>query len=478
MTRGSKRACVSLLSQLRCCRTHIAFVFMKLETHGTKVFLATDEGLLHVPGTLYLNEKYWNPHTKQVAARALRVWVRFATAFDIDLAARTLEGRWLTEVEMKALRYLVFRPIYEIESMPDLAVRRIASATKRDEPNLAKGAVEPNTAVKQLVGIADFLTWFHRKVLEPRMPVGSSVAAALRQQVENAAHEMKRAVGGTKAAHPHRIRSVPTQRFLQIYSAVFLRWQEIFRTAAGRSSGNAARDRAIVLLAGEGVRPGAIGNIALADFRWQGGLYPAYLRLVDNTGRRAEKVNTRTPVQKGAASLQNYNSEITVPIWPTTAHAIQQYIDGEREVVVTQGLRNRSKGFLFLADHGGPIGDRGTIARVFRRAGKSLSKIGLLSKDPADPYLDGESYDFDAYLLRHSAASLFYATKALAMNPDVVIDLMKMRFGWSTASGMPALYAQRAISNAASLTVDEYMESLFAEARLSQHSNGQGNGRG
>jgi hypothetical protein len=220
--------------------------------------------------------------------------VRVATAFDIDLAVRALEGRWLTEGEKKALRYLAFRPIEEIESMPDQAVRCIASATKDGEPRETKGAVEPNTAVKQLVGIANFLTWFHSKILEPRMPIGSSVSSVLRRQVDECASELKKAVKGTKMGHPHRIKSVPTERFLQIYSAVYLRSADIFRTDRGRLGSNVARDRAMVLLAGEGVRPGAIGNVARADFRWEGKLEPGYLTIKDNTSRRGTKVSTST----------------------------------------------------------------------------------------------------------------------------------------------------------------------------------------
>lgn len=443
---------------------------MRLETHGSKVYLTSDSGILHVPGTLYLNESYANPHTKHVVARALRVWVRLADAFSIDLAARALAGRWLTEAEKKALRYLVFRPIEQIELMSDRAVTTIASATKDKEPNERAGAVEPNTALKQLVGIADFLLWFHTKILEPRMPIGSAVSETLQRRVEICAKELKEGVRGTKALHPHRIRSMPTERFMLIYSSVFLRSADLLRTQSGKIGCNHLRDRAIILLAAEGMRPGAIGNVALADFKWTGKKERGYVTIKDNTARRTKKLSTSTPVQKGAASSQNYNSEITIAIWPTTAQAIQDYIKSERVAVITRTLRNRSEGFLFLAEHGGPIGDRGTIAHVFRRMGKGLTEIGLLSKDPADPYLHGEVYDFDAYLLRHSSVSLFYAKKIQTKGVDVVMDLMKMRFGWSKESDMPALYAQRAMSDAASLTVDDYMESLLAEANVSKNA--------
>lgn len=41
---------------------------------------------------------------------------------------------------------------------------------------------------------------------------------------------------------------------------------------------------------------------------------------------------------------------------------------------------------------------------------------------------------------------------------------MKLRFGWSQASDMPRLYALRAMSDAASLTVDDFVESLLMDA--------------
>jgi len=444
---------------------------MKIKTYGSKVFLETDTDILYVPGTLYLNEIYANHHSKHVSAKALRVWIRLADAFEIDLAARALEGRWLKEVEKKALRHLVFRPIEEIESMSDRSVRNIASATNDKEPNMRHGAVAPNTATKQLTGIANFLSWFYKKILQPRMPTRSTTSDVLKEQVELCAMELKKGVRGTKSLHPHLIRSLPTERFLQIYSAVYLRASELLKTDGGKIGSNLLRDRAMILLASEGLRPGAIGNIALADFKWSGMKTPGYVVIKDNTARRSKGLSTSTPVQKGAAGSQNYNSEFIMTIWPTTARAIQDYIDSERVAATTWGLRNRSEGFLFLADHGGPIGDRGTVAHVFRRASKGLTNMGLLSKAPGDPYLDGEIYPFHAYVLRHSAASLFYATRSLMMNVDVVTDLMKMRFGWSMGSGMPALYAQRAMSNAASITVDDYMESLFAEAMIAKSTD-------
>jgi len=437
---------------------------MRLETQGSKVYLVNSGGVLHASGTLFLNQVSTNPHTLAVLARAIRVWARLATAFDIDLATRALDARWLSEREKSALKAIVFSPIEDIEKMSDHAVRDFGLAAKVDKTVKRFSSVESNTARKQLVGIAKYLEWFYWTIIAPRLPLNSPAGHYLQTQVKNCSDDLKAAVAGTQTTTPYRIRSVPTERFLQIYSAVFLEYREIFRTSSGNLSATAARDRAMILLAGEGVRPGAIGNLALADFRWEGHNSPGYLSFKDNTFRRNSTVKQQTPVQKGASN-QSYNSLITIQVWATTAQAIQHYIDGERQENILRGQRNRSRGFLFLGAHGGPIDDRGTISRIFRQASGGLAKMGLLDRDPKDPYLEEDLYYFHAYLLRHSAASLFFATKSMEMKGDVVMDLMKKRFGWSDHSAMPALYAKRAMTDSASLTLDDYMEALFLEAK-------------
>lgn len=440
---------------------------MKIEPALASVVLATADGVVHAPFTIYLNEHFSNPNTLDAVRRSLRLLLRLADAFDIDLAGRALKGRLLTEVEKKALRQLVFLPVQVAESMSDRAVRQVASVRKRTSQGPSR-LVESNTASKHLVHIADFLVWYHDRVLDPRLPVGSPTAQALAQDVAKCTSDLKRAVGKTKTSHPHQIRSVPAKRFLEIYSALFLVPHDVFQATHSDGHCNLLRDRSMVLLAAEGVRPGAIGNFALADFTWGGGSEPGYIRIRDNLNRRAKRVTTGTPRQKGIASSQQYSSELLMKLWPTTAMAIQAYIDGERKAVTAKTLRNKSKGFLFLAEHGGAIGDRSTINNVFKRAGLGLRQLGLLARAKDDPYLDGEHYDFCPYLLRHSAASLFYASKLQEAPDEVVQDLMKLRFGWSQQSSQPKRYAQRAMSDAASVTVNDFMDSLLEEARGSR----------
>lgn len=445
---------------------------MKIETVYSHVILTTDEQVVHVPFMLYLNTRYDNPHSKMVAARALRAFVRLVDAFDIDIASRALEARCLTEGEKASLYQLVYYPIERIEAMSDKAVRTIASAQKEKDSSRIKGTVEPNTAFKQLWQIANFLIWYHDKVLHPRMPLSSGVTEALRYAYESCATELKNAVRGTKSAHPHQIKSLPNQRLLDIYKALYIRSEDVLQTKSGKPGGNLMRDRALVLLAAEGIRPGAIGNIGYKDFKWAGGKEHGYIVIRDNTPRRLKPLSIATPTQKGLRSKQNYNSEITVSIWPTTAKAIREYIDGARQEITSRTLRNKSEGFLFLAEHGGPIGDRGTISTVFKRAGVGLRRLGLLAKDEKDPYLDGEEYDFKAYVLRHSAASLFYSYKKLENKNGVVVeDLMKSRFGWTPMSDKPRLYARRAMTDEASITVEDFMASLLTEAKPAKRAN-------
>jgi len=86
-------------------------------------------------------------------------------------------------------------------------------------------------------------------------------------------------------------------------------------------------------------------------------------------------------------------------------------------------IENQSKGFLFLADHGGPINNRGTITHIFREAARGLAEKGLLSRDPRDPYLNDESYEFSAYLLR---------THQLRFITRLKLSLCEAKLSWTT----------------------------------------------
>lgn len=432
---------------------------MELVRAKERTLLLTADGRIHAPFSIYLNMTFGSPHTRASVAVGLHLLDLFIRAFSVNLEQRALEGQCLFEGEKEALRQMAYRPIADIERMSQQMVRRFAKTTSDLEPLDRDGAVQPNTAAQRLRQIAGFLEWYQRVIIEPGMPLGSPTTDALRRSYESCCQWLNTAIGGTKTSHPHSIRSAPRDTLLAIYRKVYVDPETVFLAPSRRPAATLMRDRAIVLLAAEGVRPGAIGNVQLADFRWSGGREGGYLRIRDNLAKRGTRITTATPTQKGIRSTQPYNSDISIKLWSTTCAAIQEYVDGERQAVIGKTLKNPSKGFLFVGEHGRPIASRATLAAVFKRAERGLRPRGLLARAPTDPYLEGDEYDFVAYMLRHSAASLFYELNAV--RPDVTSQ-MKSRFGWSAKSNMPALYARRGINDRASVDLMEFQGSLHA----------------
>lgn len=435
---------------------------MRLVIAKGSTLLLNQDGTINSPFSLFLNYKFSNPHTRESTATGLRLFHRFVSAHSINLAHRALVGQCLKPSEIPMLVQLAYRPIAEVERMEDAMIRRITKANP-DKPAMdIKGAVEPNTAARRLDQIGNFLDWYFKNILDQRI-LGTLSREELRQRYNQTINELKGWINGTASSHHHQIQSLPQERFLQIIREIFLNPAISFMTVSGDPSATMMRDRAIGLLAAEGLRPGAIGNLTLADFRWRPGDPNGYICIRDNTAKRQSRITTNTPVQKGARSTtQSYNSEITVKLWPWTCMAIHEYLCGERGAVTGRQLRNMTKGFLFVAEHGEPIGDRTTLSAVFKRLERGLMARGLLDTAPSDPYHNGSHYSLTAYTLRHSAATLFFSSKR---HESDVFDQMRERFGWSEKSKMPELYARRAISDSASLDMIEFFEVLINDSK-------------
>lgn len=348
------------------------------------------------------------------------------------------------------------------EQMDHRMLKRKATTTGEVKPSDAKNAVRHNTAARRLEQIADFLKWYFVKVLSVRMPLESDMLSKLEASYTHCCDDLKDWIRSTNTSHPDQLRSLPVDRHLAVYRKVFLEPHEVFRAPSGERSSTLLRDRAIVLLGAEGLRPGAIGNIQLSDFAWKHSSSNGQLALADNASKRGRPVTTATPVQKGIRS-PGYRSAYVMDLWPTTCAAIEDYKRSERNAIVSKTLTNQSKGFLFLAEHGGPIGNRTTISAVFSRARKALSAAGLLVKNSKEGQSSsGESYAFTCYTLRHSAASAYYEWNR---DKKDVGALMKQRFGWNDDSQMPSLYAARAIRDAAAPAINEWVDSLFRDQK-------------
>ncbi len=436
--------------------------------------LLHDDGSIHYPFSKFLTNEFTNPHTRELVAQSLRIFYRFCAAHQIELVFRAQEGRCLTYDEAKKLAELCYRPLPEVEAMGDKKVLFLASAKAGKAPSELPGAVEPNTARKRLHHIASYLDIYREVFLEPNIR-SFTAQEQLKHEYDKLGEQLRRTIRGTKQSHHLAIKSLPTDKYLSIIEAVFVRPHDLFQTAAGKSSRTLLRDRAMVLLACEGLRPGTLGNIAVTDFRANAEM----LAIRDNRAKRRERISTKTPKLKLGASTQiNSASETMITLWPFTVRAVNDYIESERDAVLMKRLTNRSKGFLFLSDKGEPIQHRGTITEMFSKLGKRLAALGLLDIGD-DPYFQKqEQYDFYGYVLRHSAASFFlsqkcieYAEKAGITRPhdykdvpDTVKDLMKLRFGWVPGSNMPELYAARALSDNASVVLMDFNQRLVDEA--------------
>lgn len=425
--------------------------------------LLHDDGTIHYPFSKFLTDEFDNPNTRELVSQSLRILQRFFVAHGIELAVRMLERRCLTYDEIKRLAGLCYRPLSEIEQLSNAKVVLITSARAGTPPEDRLGALEANTAAKRLNHIASYLKFYREVFLDPHIQSGilrGQLSTAYDQTQEKLKHE----VAGTKQNHYMTIQSLPSHRFLQIMRTVVLEPVTLFMTAGGKPSATLYRDRAMFLLACEGLRPGALGNLSRGDFRPGSG----HLALKDNTKLRPGRPTTGTPALKGATSTRvAYASETIITLWPFTVTAITDYLVKERDTILTKHLKNRSLTFLFLNEKGEPIKHRSTLTAMFNRVGKRLAQLGMLDVGN-DPYFKNEKqYDFYAYVLRHSAASLFIELNST--NGDA-LDKMKSRFGWSLYSTQPQRYAARALSEQANMELKAFYGQLIADAQIKGQS--------
>ena len=420
--------------------------------------LLHDDGTIHYPFSKFLTDEYDNPNTRELVSQSLRILQRFFVAHGIELTVRMLEKRCLTYDETKRLAGLCYRPLSEIEQLSDAKVVSITSAKADTPPEDMRGALEANTATKRLNHIASYLKFYREVFLDPHIQ-SDTLRNELITAYDQTQEKLKREVAGTKQNHYLTIQSLPSHRFLQIIRVVVMEPETLFLTEGGKPSATLYRDRAMFLLACEGLRPGALGNLARKDFRPDSG----HLVLKDNTKQRPSRPTTGTPVLKGAGSNKvTYASETMITLWPFTVTTITDYLVKERDPVLAKHLKNRSHSFLFLNEKGEPIKHRATLTAMFNRVGKRLAQLGMLDVGN-DPYFkDEQRYDFYAYVLRHSAASLFIELKG---TDGDALDKMKSRFGWTLHSTQPQRYAARALSEQANMELKAFYGQLISDAQ-------------
>lgn len=438
---------------------------LRVVSVGDKTLLLETDGRVNAPLSLFVNAKFSNPHSREACTAGLRILHRFLNIHNIDLAKRALSGECLRSVERDWLGNLAYRPLNEISAISCKLLKKISMAANSKNPKKIAGAVHPNTAASRMETVAQFLNWFFSNIL------AESIRSRLDRETLSRAYaettrELGLQIGRTKQGHQNQFNSLPSPKYLEIVEEVFLNYEQLLRTENGKGKRTVLRDRAIVLLAAEGIRPGAIANLTVHDFYFNHARDSAYLTIRDNLSKRSEVVKASTPRAKGVDN-PSYNSNITIKLWSFTSAAILEYINSERQEALGRGLKNKSRSFLFLTVSALPISDRSTLALIFNSLGERLRSLGKLSVARDDPYVQGKFYDFTAYTLRHSAASFFY--ERFRDDPGVN-DLMGLRFGWTKNSKMPLRYANRARSEAAAVDMDEFYRSL--QSKLDQKRNG------
>lgn len=430
---------------------------MRQVTAKKNYLLLHDDGAVHYPFSKFLTNEFNNPNTRELVSQSLRIFYRFCTAHEIELAVRALKARCLSYDECKKLVGLCYRPLGEVESLSCRKVVLLSSAKAGRPPESRPAAVAPNTALKRLNHIAHYLQFYFEVFLSPNIRSQTHIEN-LRSEYGRASRQLQTTIRGTKQGHHHDIQSLPSTKFLEIIRAIFVRPKEVFLNESGNPSRTLQRDRAMALLACEGLRPGTIGNIARSDFRRDS----SHLVVRDNREKRNETTSSTPVLKLGASSQVNSASEGMIELWPFTVKAIDDYIDTERTTILSKHLKNRSGGFLFLNEKGEPIKHRASITAMFHRLGKRLAELRLLDVGN-DPYFRNQKqYEFYAYVLRHSSASLFLEQKG---TDERAQDSMKPRYGWTINSKQPQRYAARALSDQANLDLMEFNEMLMSEVR-------------
>lgn len=434
---------------------------MRQVTARRNYLLLHDDGSIHYPFSRYLTHEFTNVNTRELVGQSLRVLHRYLSAKGIELAFRAAEGRCITDGEANELIGLCYRPLPEIERLSDRKIISIISSRAGKAPKELPGAVEPNTARRRLIDIAAFLARYREVFLDPNIR-SESTLTKLKDEYAVIVLKLINSIRGTKQNHHIQIQSLPSEKFLSLIQEIYVNPDRLFQSDSGEPSRTMWRDRAMALLACECLRPGTIGNIAIKDFKPSSGM----LDIVDHREKRGKQSSGHLVTKGGVSTSVNYATETMISLWPFTIDAISHYIKTERDTVLLKGLANRSSGFLFLSEKGGPIGHRSSLTRMFNRLGKRLTILGLLDVGN-DPYFtDKKKYDFYGYVLRHSAASFYCKEKG---TDPKVLDSMKKRFGWTADSKMPQIYAARAMSDKANIDMMEFNANLIAEVQAKRH---------
>ena len=380
---------------------------MKLVRAKSKVLLLDDDGRLNAPFSFFLNT-FNNPNTQESLAGSLKVLQCFLQYAHIDLPARAVEGWCLEEREVNALLNFAYRPLVELSNNRLMARHTDVRNAERDEDR--KGAVDPVTAEMRVKDIAAFLTEYLKQV--SGYIRSADTRARLKSAYESLCSRLRKAVGGA-AASAYDVRSVSSDEFIRLIKAVYCRPSEVLPAS---DQFTLLRDRAMLHVAVEGLRPGEINNLRINDLQI-GDDGSMRVEIIANTRYRKNKGGNTSRAKGADSTRQSYATNRVIKFWPFTKDTLREYINGPRAQAIERCGKDLSEGFVFLKSTGEPISSRQAVGFRFAAMRDSLKAAGLIKLPPRRIKTGVSSTrakrdeEFTSYVLRHSAASYYYESK-------------------------------------------------------------------
>lgn len=428
---------------------------LKLFSVGQKSVVLDEFEKPLMPFSLFVNESA-NPHTQNQRFSAVRILYAFMRAHDIELLERVVvDNGLLSDQEARNLRDLCYFEIEAVESMGKRELREFFSAKKDIKIRGHQKSVKQNTAAQRADYIAKFLLSYADSVTTTVLHGSAQAQVQLQRRAKKNAEDIGN-IRTTDSNHHQEIISLPPSRFLEIIKWSLQKPHEIFGEKYFHLN------QALFHLACEGLRPGMMLNIFLRDFDDR----KQVLFIEDHRDERVGPVSKKTGVMKGGvtdkrSSIQSF----PIRLFPFTVRSLKAYIENARSNLAAKNGRNLSQGFLFLNNQGKPFASTTSLENRFDEIGKNLERLGLLDSH-YDTLARGDKYPFYAYVMRHSAATFFMSEHREHENEsqrDSAYDKMRLRFGWTAQSNMPAKYAKRALMAESSKLLQKIDEDLHNE---------------
>lgn len=355
--------------------------------------------------------------TIEQVLRALKVFVHFCDAHEIDLTSRMLDGQLLQLGELDALAKLCRLPMSEIESVTDAYATQPYAAVSleayRAKARDSLPEVDGDSVGVRIRYIRQFIGWLaDRRVLSLSAQHPSRVALLRSKEIVESGLNARIPTGkGRNKASSRKALDKAAQDLLWKIIAV--------ESARNPWEGRHARLRNELIVRwfmGLGVRRGELLGVKVSDINFRSNEVFVTRRADDPSDPRANQPNTKT-------------ADRVLPLSDDLARRTRHYIFEERRRYPAA----RKHAFLFVANGGAPLSLRG-LNKIFSV---------LSAKHP-------ELLNVFPHLLRHTNNFNFSnLADEQGMDPEKEKKTRSQLMGWSETSGTAEKYMRREIERKA-----------------------------